>query len=101
MTAAHNPDAVTPVFRPDQKLYSLVREGGGRNLRRVCLKPRRRNIIRRRVRACFIVRKKNGQALGYFCLEDEPGRRAAAKLLTRTRHGAWRRTSPSCRAIKA
>ena len=47
--------------------------------------------------ACFIVRKKNGQALGYFCLEDEPGRRAAAKLLTRTRHGAWRRTSPSCR----
>ena len=33
--------------------------------------------------ACFIVRDANRQALGYFYFEDEPGRRAAAKLLTR------------------
>ncbi len=31
---------------------------------------------------CFIVKDAGGQALGY-CYEDEPGRRAAAKLLTR------------------
>jgi hypothetical protein len=33
--------------------------------------------------ACFIVRDGNGQALAYVYFEDEPGRRAAAKLLTR------------------
>jgi hypothetical protein len=33
--------------------------------------------------ACFIVRDHNGQALTYVYFEEEPGRRAAAKLLTR------------------
>ena len=33
--------------------------------------------------ACFIVRDDNGQALAYVYCENEPGRRAAANLLTR------------------
>jgi len=33
--------------------------------------------------ACFIVRHHNGQALSYVYYESEPGRRAAANLLTR------------------
>ena len=32
--------------------------------------------------ACFTVRDENGQALAYVYFEEEPGRRAAAKLLT-------------------
>lgn len=39
--------------------------------------------------ACFIVRDRNGQALGYFYLEDEPGRRTAANLLTKGEAGVW------------
>jgi hypothetical protein len=33
--------------------------------------------------ACFIVKDNNGHALAYVYYEQEPGRRAAANLLTR------------------
>jgi endo-1,4-beta-D-glucanase Y len=33
--------------------------------------------------ACYIVRDNTGQAIAYVYYEDEPGRRSAAKLLTR------------------
>jgi hypothetical protein len=33
--------------------------------------------------ACLAVRGHNGQQLAYVYFEDEPGRRSAAKLLTR------------------
>jgi len=33
--------------------------------------------------ACFIVRDKNGQGLGYFYFEEESGRRTAANMLTK------------------
>ena len=33
--------------------------------------------------ACFIIRDRNKQALTYVYFEEEPGRRAAAHLLTR------------------
>ena len=33
--------------------------------------------------ACFVVRDNNGQALTYVYYEEEPGRRSAAKLLTK------------------
>jgi hypothetical protein len=33
--------------------------------------------------ACFVVRDHSGQALAYVYFEDEPGRRSAAKLLSK------------------
>ena len=33
--------------------------------------------------ACFVVRDNNEQALAYIYYDDEPGRRSAAKLLTK------------------
>jgi hypothetical protein len=32
---------------------------------------------------CFVVRDHNGQQLAYIYFEDEPGRRSAAKLLSK------------------
>jgi hypothetical protein len=34
-------------------------------------------------KACFIVKDQTGQKLAYVYFEDEPGRQAAAKLLTK------------------
>jgi hypothetical protein len=33
--------------------------------------------------ACFVVRDRGGQALAYVYFEEEPGRRSAAKLLSK------------------
>ncbi|MGC2077971.1 MAG: hypothetical protein WA728_18455 [Xanthobacteraceae bacterium] len=33
--------------------------------------------------ACFVARDAGGQALAYFYFEEEPGRRSAAKMLTK------------------
>jgi hypothetical protein len=33
--------------------------------------------------ACFVVKDSSGQKLSYIYYEDEPGRRSAAKLLTK------------------
>jgi hypothetical protein len=40
-------------------------------------------IVEVHIDACFIVRNATGQAIAYVYFEDEPGRRSAAKLLTR------------------
>jgi hypothetical protein len=32
---------------------------------------------------CYVVSDANGQTLGYFYYEEEPGRRSAAKLLSK------------------
>jgi hypothetical protein len=48
---------------------------------------------------CFIVRDANQQALAFVYFEDEPGRRATAKLLTRDE--ARRIAVQSCRSCLA
>ena len=48
-----------------------------------CAASHRRGRSKRHNNACFTVNDATGQALGYFYFEDEPGRRSAAKLLTR------------------
>jgi hypothetical protein len=40
-------------------------------------------LVSRRIGHCLLVRDHNRQALAYVYYEEEPGRRSAAKLLTR------------------
>jgi len=40
-------------------------------------------IVEERNDACFFVKDATGQVLTYFYFEEEPGRRSAAKLLTK------------------
>ena len=51
--------------------------------------------------ACFIVRDRNGQALAYVYFEEEPGRQAAANLLTKDEpHGGELRQAAGAAATK-
>jgi hypothetical protein len=50
------------------------------------------------VQGCYIVRDVNGHAPAYIYFEDEPGRRAAAGLLTRD-GGSTRPTIPKPKSL--
>ena len=49
--------------------------------------------------AAFVVTDSTGQKLAYDYFEDEPGRQAAAKLLSKERRGGLPSTSLSCRRL--
>jgi DNA-binding LacI/PurR family transcriptional regulator len=47
------------------------------------MKPLPGVLVLSRKGAAFVVRDRSGQQLAYVYFEDEPGRRSAAKLLTK------------------
>jgi hypothetical protein len=47
--------------------------------------------------ACFVVKDNAGQKLAFIYFEEEPGRRSAAKLLTKDEARALRPMSRNCR----
>ena len=47
------------------------------------------------------MRDRSGQQLAYVYFEDEPGRRSAAKLLTKNEARRIAAISPSCRSYNA
>jgi hypothetical protein len=57
--------------------------GDFRDMVDLAVKPRRSRRRDRRGNACFNVKDHAGMSLAYIYFEDEPGRHAAAKLLTR------------------
>jgi hypothetical protein len=58
--------------------------------------PSRRHGRMEEQEAAFHLRNQNGQALAYVYFEEEPGRRATAKLLTNDEAQRIAPTSPSC-----
>jgi hypothetical protein len=68
---------------PQDGRASLSAQSGNGAIITPCAASRRPWTIEEANDACFIVRDSTGQALAYDYFEDEPGRRSAAKLLTR------------------
>ena len=51
--------------------------------------------------ACFILKDRAGLSLAYVYFEEEPGRRAATRLMTRVEARQLQPTSPICRSCWA
>ena len=56
-------------------------------------------VCRGDIGAAFVVRDHSGQQLAYIYFEDEPGRRSAAKLLTKDESREVRPILRACRRV--